>query len=206
LENKEKHGNPENKGKNMAKEKDMKWSEVKNSLEMLGKKELINLIRDLYEHPDDNFQKIISRHVKEKKSDWVLESFQRVIRNEFFPENGLGELRSDVVGKAIMDYSEGSGDLAGTMELMLFFVENVVEFVNEYGDIDEEFIDEGYEMMGKFCELLKTPERQSFYPLFKSRLLKLRSESDDFGYGFGDDIAYYVEDIEDFFEEEKQSG
>lgn len=188
----------------MAKEKDLKWSEVKNSLEMLGKKELIDLIRDLYEHPDENHQRVISRHMKGKKCDWILESFQRVIRNEFFPEKGLGGLRSDVVRKAIMDYSKGSGDLAGTMELMLFFVENVVEFVNEYGDIDEEFIDEGYKMLGKFCELLKTPEGQSFYPLFKARLLKLRSESDDFGYGFGDDIAYYVEDTEDFFEAQKK--
>jgi hypothetical protein len=204
LRNQEKHGTPENKGENMAKEKDMKWYEVKNSLEMLGKKELIDLIRDLYEHPDEDRQRVISRHMKEKKSDWVLESFQRVIRNEFFPENGFGGLRSDIVRKAIMDYSEGSGDLAGTMELMLFFVENVVEFVNEYGDIDEEFIDEGYKMLGKFCELLKTPEGRSFYPVFKARLLKLRSESDDFGYGFGDDISYYVEDIEDFFEEQQQ--
>jgi len=188
----------------MAKEKDMKWSEVKNSLEMLGKKELIDLIRDLYEHPDEDRQIIISRHTKEKKSDWILESFQRVIRNEFFSDRGFGGLRSDVVRKAVMDYSEGSGDLAGTMELMLFFVENVVEFINEYGDIDEEFYDIGYEMLGKFCELIKTSDGQSFYPHFKTRLLKLRRESDDFGYGFGDDIAYYVEDVEDFFEEQKQ--
>ena len=127
----------------MAEEKDVKRSEVKSSLEMLGKKELIALIMDLYEHSDEDCQKIISRHMKGKKSDWVLESFRRVIRNEFFPDKGLGGLRLDLVRKAVMDYSKGSGDLAGTMELMLFFVENVVEFVNEYGDIDEEFIDEG---------------------------------------------------------------
>jgi len=139
----EKHWNPENKVENMAEEKDVKRSEVKSSLEMLGKKELIALIMDLYEHPDEDCQKIISRHMKGKKSDWVLESFRRVIRNEFFPDKGLGGLRLDLVRKAVMDYSKGSGDLAGTMELMLFFVENVVEFVNEYGDIDEEFIDEG---------------------------------------------------------------
>jgi len=56
--------------------------------------------------------------------------------------------------------------------------------------------------MGKFCEFLKIPEGQRFYPNFKARLLKLRSESKDVGYGFGDDIAYYVEDIGDFFEKE----
>ncbi|HII02602.1 TPA: hypothetical protein HA351_13475 [Methanosarcinaceae archaeon] len=188
----------------MAKEDSVKWSEVKNSLKTLDKNELIDLIRDLYRYSAENRRIIIRRHPEEKKSDWVLESFQRVIRNEFFPDKGLGGLHSDVTRKAIMDYSEGSGDLEGTMELMLLFVENVVEFVNEYGDIDEEFYDEGYEMLRKFCELLKTAEGQGFYPLFKERLFKLRRESDDFGYGFGDDIAYYVKDVEDFFEEDLQ--
>lgn len=37
--------------------------------------------------------------------------------------------------KAVMDYYEGSGDLAGIMELMLFFMENVVEFSDEYGEL-----------------------------------------------------------------------
>ncbi len=124
----------------------------------------------------------------------------------FSLSKGLGGLRSDVTKKAVMDYSKGSGDLEGTMELMLFFVENVVEFVNEYGGIDEEFIDEGYEMLRKFCELLKTPEGQSFYPNFKARLLKLRRESDDMGYGFGDDIDNYLEDIEEFFEKDQSDS
>lgn len=186
----------------MAKEDSINWSDLKKVLQDADKNELIDIVMDFYEHPAENRKIIISRHVKGKKKDWVLDSFRRIIRNEFFPDKGLGGLRSDVTKKAVMDYSKSSGDLAGTMELMLFFVENVVEFVNEYGGIDEEFIDEGYEMLRKFCELLKTPEGQRFYPDFKSQLLKLRSESDDMGYGFGDDIAHYVEDVEDFFEKE----
>jgi hypothetical protein len=185
----------------MAEEKDLKWPEVINALEMLGKNELINLIRDFYEHPAENRQIIISRHIKGKNKNWVLGSFQRIIRNEFFPDNGSGGLQLDVAKTAVMDYSKGSGDLEGTLYLMLFFMENVVEFIKEYGGINEEFLDEGYEMLGKFCELLKTPEGQSFYPKFKARLLRLRRDSVDFGYGFGDDIDIYVEDIEDFFEE-----
>ena len=188
----------------MAREDSVNWSDLKKILMDADKNELIDLIRNFYEHPAENCKEIISRYLKGKKRDWVLESFQLIIRNEFFSDKGFGGLRSDVTRKAVMDYSEGSGDLAGTMELMLFFVENVVEFFNEFGDIDEGFIDEGYEILRKFCELLKTPEGQIFYPNFKTPLLKLRRESDDIGYGFGDDIAYYVKDIEDFFEKDKQ--
>ncbi len=190
----------------MTKEGFANWSDWKKILQNTDKNELIDIIRDFYEHPAENRQTIISRHTIGEKSDWILESIQRIIRNEFFPEKGLGELRYDVIRKAVMDYSEGSGDLLGTMELRLFFVENVVEFVNEYGSIDEEFIDEGCDMLRKFCEFLKIPDGQRFYPNFIARLLKLRSESKDVGYGFGDDIAYYVEDVEDFFEKDQSDS
>ena len=190
----------------MAKEGFANWSDLKKILQSTDKNELIDIIHDFYEHPAENRQTIISRHKIGEKSDWVLESFQRIIRNEFFPEKGPGELRYDVIRKAVLDYSEGSGDILGTMELRFFFVENVVEFVNEYGGIDEEFIDEGCDMLRKFCEFLKAPDGQRSYPNFKARLLKLRSESTEIGYGFGDDIDYYVQDVEDFFEENQHDN
>jgi hypothetical protein len=190
----------------MAKEGFANWSDLKRILQSTDKNELIDIIRDFYEHPAENRQTIFSRHKIGEKSDWVLESFQRIIRNEFFPEKGPGGLRYDVIRTAVMDYSEGSGDILGTMELRFFFVENVVEFVNEYGGIDEEFIDEGCDMLRKFCEFLKAPDGQRSYPNFKARLLKLRSESTEIGYGFGDDIDYYVQDVEDFFEEDQHDN
>jgi hypothetical protein len=190
----------------MAKEGFANWSDLKRILQSTDKNELIDIIRDFYEHPAENRQTIFSRHKIGEKSDWVLESFQRIIRNEFFPEKGPGGLRYDVIRTAVLDYSEGSGDILGTMELRFFFVENVVEFVNEYGGIDEEFIDEGCDMLRKFCEFLKAPEGQRSYPNFKARLLKLRSESTEIGYGFGDDIDYYVQDVEDFFEEDQHDN
>jgi hypothetical protein len=51
---------------------------------MLGKNELICPIRDFCEHPVENYQIVISRHIRGEKKNWVLESFQRIIRNEFF--------------------------------------------------------------------------------------------------------------------------
>ena len=53
---------------------------------------------------------------------------------------------------------------------------------------------------------LKLQKDKDSTPIFKARLLKLRRESDDIGYGFGDDIAYYVEDVEDFFEKDRSDS
>jgi hypothetical protein len=119
----------------------------------------------------------------------------------FSRKRGYGELRYSVAEKAIKDYSEASGDFAGKMELMLTYVENGVEYTNEYGDIDEEFYDKIYEMLEQFCTLLKTPEGQLLYPLFKERLLKIRDDSEEIAWCFGDAVDILITKIEEFFEE-----
>jgi hypothetical protein len=90
------------------------------------------------------------------------------------------------------------------MELMLTYVENGVEFTNEYGDIDEKFYDKIYEMLEQFCDLLKTPEGQLLYPLFRERLLKIRDDTEEIAWGFGDAVDILITKIEDFFEEEQR--
>jgi hypothetical protein len=91
----------------MAKEDSVNWSDLKKILRDADKNELIDLIQDLYEQSTENREAIISRHMKGKKRDWVLENFLRIIRNELFPYKGLGGLRSDVTRKTVMDYSKG---------------------------------------------------------------------------------------------------
>lgn len=185
----------------MRKDSDLKWTDLKKSLQKSDKKELLNAIQELYKYSEDNRRYLLARFIDKENTPKVLEEYKQIVINEFFPEKGIGELRYSVAEKAIREYSEASGDFAGKMELMLTYAENGVEYTNEYGDIDEEFYDKINDMLEQFCALLKTPEGQSLYPHFRERLLKVRDDSEEIAWCFGDAVDILITNIEDFFEE-----
>lgn len=179
---------------------DLRWFDLKKALQNADKKELINLIQDLYRLSEENRRYLLAGCMDPKAEPGVLEAYRQIIKNEFFPEKGHGTLRYSVAEKAIDSYSKASEDFEGKMELMFFYVENGVDFTNEYGDIDEEFYNKIVDMLEKFCTLLKTREGKNLYPLFKKRLFEIRKKSEGIGWGFEDDVELLVTDIEDFFE------
>lgn len=179
---------------------DLRWFDLKKTLQEADKKELIDIIQNLYRLCEENRRYLLARSMEAKAEPGVLEAYREVIKNEFFPEEGHGMLRYSVAEKAIDSYWKASRDFEGKMELMLFYVENGVDFTNEYGDIDEEFYDKVVDMLEKFCTLLKTPEGKALYPRFKKRLFEIRKKSEGIGWGFEDDVESLIEDVEDFFE------
>lgn len=185
----------------MKNDLDLRWFDLKKVLQDTDKKELINLIRDLYRLSEENRRYLLAGCMDPKAEPRVLEAYRQIIKNEFFPKKGYGALRYSVAKKTINDYSKASGDFAGTMELMLFYVENGVEFTHEYGDIDEEFYEEIYTLFEEFCIRLKTPEGGTLYSGFRERLFNIRRKTKGMGWGFGDGIKLRVNEIEEFFEE-----
>lgn len=190
----------------MRKDSELKWSDLKKSLQRVDKKELLNVIQELYKYSEDNRRYLLARFIDKEEIQKVLEEYRNIIVNEFFPKKGYGELQYSVAEKAIKEYSEASGDFVGKMELMLTYVENGVEYTNEYGDIDEEFYDKINDMLEQFCALLKTPEGQSLYPHFRERLLKVRDDSKGIAWGFGDAVNILITKIENFFEETQKDS
>jgi hypothetical protein len=180
---------------------DLRWLDLKNALKNTDRKELINIIQDLYRYSEENRRYLLARCMDTSVEPGILKAYRKVIKNEFFPKKGYGALRYSVAKKAISDYSKASGDFAGTMELMLFYVENGVEFTSEYGDIDEEFYQEIYSAFEEFCTRLETPEGKTLYVGFRERLLKIRRKTKGVAWGFGDGIKLRVKEIEDFFED-----
>jgi hypothetical protein len=137
-----------------------------------------------------------------KERGKVLEKYRKIIKEEFLPENA-GKMRISVAERAINDYSNASGDFVGTLDLMLTYVEEGVQFAKIFGVISDEFYDSIEGMLDKLCELLKTEEGQRYYPLFRKRLLKACRESDNIGWGFEEAICVLVGDIEEFFEKDQ---
>jgi hypothetical protein len=189
----------------MEKEDSAKWMKVEEILQKAEKRELIDLIRELYGHSVGDRMLINSRYLGEgvqKKKNKMLEKYRKIIKEEFLPENGLEKIRYSVAERAINDYSNASGDFVGTLDLMLTYVEGGVRFASTFGEINDEFYDNIEGMLDRFCEQLKTEEGQKYYPLFRERLLKVGMGLENIGWGFEEAIYVHVADIEEFFGED----
>lgn len=189
----------------MVKENSTKWTEVEEILQKAEKKELIDLIRELYDHSVGDRMLINSKYLGDglkKERGKVLAKYRKIIKEEFLPENA-GKMRISVAERAINDYSNASGDFVGTLDLMLTYVEEGVQFARIFGVISDEFYDGIEGMLDRLCELLKTEEGQRYYPLFRERLLKACTDLDNIGWGFEETICALVEEIEEFFEEDQ---
>jgi hypothetical protein len=193
----------------VVKEDSAKWTEVEKILQKAEKKELIDLIRELYGLSVGDRMLINSRYLGErvqKKKNKMLEQYREIIKEEFSTENVSGKIRYSTAERAISDYSNASGDLVGTLDLMLTYVEGGVQFARIFGVIDDEFYDNIEGTLERLCEQLKTEEGQKYYPLFRERLLKACKDSENIGWGFEEVICVLVADIEEFFGiEEKDS-
>jgi|SRR5665647_268273 len=189
----------------MEKEDSVKWTEVEEILQKAEKKELIDLIRELYKHSVGDRMLINSRYLGEglkKENGKILEKYRKIIKEEFLPKKGSERIHYSVAERAISDYSNALGDLMGTLDLMLTYVEGGVQFANIFGVISDEFYDNIEGMLDRLCELLKTEEGQRYYPLFRERLLKASRDSENIGWGFEEAIYVLVEDVEEFFKKD----
>ena len=98
----------------------------------------------------------------------------------------MGEAR-----KAIRDYRKATGNLTGTIDLMLTYVENGTEFTHEFGDINESFYNSLESVLNEMAELL-LGEGSEFYPQFRERTQRLTIHADHIGWGYGDSLRDHV--------------
>ncbi len=79
---------------------------------------------------------------------------------QFFPARGIGKLKLGEARKAIRDYRKATGDLSGTAELLMTYVENGTRFTREFGDIDERFYSSVESALDELAALLRGPVRE----------------------------------------------
>jgi len=115
------------------------WSSVHQQLTTWDKPALLALLKDLYEIGPENRDFIHARSQTGEGGGKALETYRSKIVEQFFPARGDGKLRLGEARKAIRDYRKATGNLPGTVELLMTYVENGTEFTHEYGDIDERF-------------------------------------------------------------------
>ncbi|MDO8803931.1 MAG: hypothetical protein Q7R35_05850 [Elusimicrobiota bacterium] len=172
------------------------WSAVRQQLAAWEKPALIALLKDLYETAGVNRDFILARTKADEGGGEALEKYRARIVEQFFPEHGHGKLKLGEARKAIRDYRKATGNLSGTAELLLTYVENATHFTNLYGDINESFYYSVESALQELAALLRG-EARVMYPQFSDRLAKVNQMADPVGWGFCDFVADVVGQLED---------
>jgi hypothetical protein len=171
------------------------WSTVRQQLAAWEKPALLALLKDLYEADGETRDFVHARCQAGKCGGEALETYREKIIDQFFPSRGDGKLNLKEARKAIRDYRNATGDIPGTAELMLTYVESGTRFTHEYGDMDERFYDSVESALDELAALLRGEARE-MYPQFRNRLARVEQMTEGIGWGFHDFVGGVVEQLE----------
>jgi hypothetical protein len=172
------------------------WSAVRQQLATWEKPALLALVKDLYGAADENRDFIHARSKAGECGGESLEKYRGKIVEQFFPARGDGKLKLGEARKAICDYRKATGNLPGTAELLMTYVENGTRFTHEYGDMDERFYDSVESALDELAALLRG-EARGMYPQFRNRLARVEQMTDVIGWGFHDFVGSVVGQLEE---------
>ena len=156
-------------------------------MDKLDKKELVKTISELYKKfkpVKDYLDFYLNPDEKH-----LLEEFKRKVTEGFFPKRG-DQLKLSVSRKAINDFKKLGTSLESLADLLLHFVENGVEFTNEFGDIDEKF----YASIEKtYSNALDIVDENGLLEKFEKRAYKIVAQTEGIGWGVHDYLGdvYY---------------
>jgi hypothetical protein len=175
----------------MSEKKTIGWQNIRRQLDNWSPPALIALVKDIYDASPDNRDFLQARFQAEEDSGAALEKYRHKIVEQFFPAHGFGKLKLTEARKAIRDYRKASGNLPGTIDLMLTYVENGTEFTLQFGDINEPFYNSLESVLNEMAQLLLR-EGPEHYPRFRERVQRLTTHADQFGWGYGDALRDQV--------------
>jgi len=153
---------------------------LKTELSKLDKKQLTELIADLY-RKNKSVQEYLDFYFKPDE-DGLFEKYKAKIYETFYPKRGFGYNLKQ--GKqAISDFKKlgPSEDLVA--DLMLFYVETGIEFTNDFGDINETFYSS---LESTFAAALKMMKKEDVLDKFEDRAARVLKDTQNIGWGFHD--------------------
>jgi hypothetical protein len=172
------------------------WSAVKQRIKTWDTAQLTALIKDLYDSSSDNRAFLDARLQADDGGGAALETYRQRIVQQFFPKRGFGQLKLAEARKAIRDYKRATGNVEGTIELLLTYLENGNDFTCRFGDIDERFYDSLCSVIDELAAALKS-EGPEAYAKVRDRLDQVATNANGIGWGYGDHINGVVGKLED---------
>ena len=113
----------------------MKWSNIKRHLTTLDNRELVRLIGELHGLSNANRNFLDARFGDQ---DLAIEAYRRIVDECMYPDTRRRwSLEVAQAKRAVREYEKASGDLRGTADLMVYFVERGVEFCSDHGYVED---------------------------------------------------------------------
>lgn len=163
-----------------------KLADLKEYLDALKKNELKEEIITLYK----KFSNVKGYYGVKLDDDYefkLLVESKSVISNQFWNENKSGPTLSHRKCKeAIQEFQKVSEDPLLTAELMYFYTENSVEYVNTYGDSDDKFY---HNIIKSYEEAIIYTLNNSLVDEFRDKARYITDETDNLGGYIADDMA-----------------
>ena len=177
----------------------IKWSTVERQLATMDQPELIALLRDLFKS-SDTARTFLALRVLGGDGGETLEKYRKRVVGQFFPARGDGKLDLREARRSIREYQKTTADLAGTIDLLLSYVEAGTRFTNSYGDINANFYLSLESALIDLADLLRTPAGYPLYPRFVARLNQLQRAASGIGWGYGDVVIETLGQLKADFE------
>jgi hypothetical protein len=170
-----------------------RWIDLKRRLETFDRTNLLGLISDLYEASPANRRFLDSRLFPESDA---IEEYRRLVAAAIYPDP-FSQRRVSVrdAGAAITAYRRATGDVAGTVDLMLTFVEAGTEQAVDLGYGDDSYfsaLENKLTAIAKVFDELPTSAKAAT----AARLRRVRNRGKDIGWGYGDLLDDVVTSIE----------
>jgi hypothetical protein len=164
------------------------WAALKIRLDTLDRKGLLGLVHDMYEASEANRRFLEARFLP---SAAAIEKYRHLVEVAVFPDPlSQRPIRLRDASAAITEYRRSTGDVAGSVDLMLTFVEAGTEQAVDLGYGDDPYFS-ALEMkvaaIVKSLGALSSEERTSA----TARLVRVRNRAQDIGWGYGD----YLNDV-----------
>ena len=157
--------------------------EIKKELKKLDKKELINLISELYKK-DKSTKEFLDFYVEPNEKELFFK-YKDIVFEVFYPVRG-DELKLKNGKKAISDFKKFSPSSQLVAELMLFYVATGVDFTNDFGDIDEGFYSS---LETTFVAAMKLLEKERLLEEYAEQVAIIVNKASGIGWGFHDYIS-----------------
>lgn len=107
------------------------WNSVKRHVKGWNAAQFTALLKDLYDSSTESRAFLDARVQLHGGGGAALETYRQRVIEPFFPKRGFGKLKLADARKAIRDYRKATGNMAGTAELLMTYVENGAQFTHE---------------------------------------------------------------------------